>query len=123
VIKRRYWPYEVPDIDQRIDEDRRDFGFLESAFREGHQPFDEDRAVLGARANNGREGEIVRRGGRGRYWQIVLSDNGELITSAYVDGFADASTAVLSWLRGDDCSAAIAQIEHAIVKKPGERGW
>lgn len=123
MVERRYWPYEIPSPDQLTGEDRRDFGFLESASREGHQPFDVERTVLGARAKNGREGEVIRRGGRGRYWEIVLSDNGEIVKSAFVDGFDGASTAVLSWLRGDDYVAAIAQIEHAIVKRPGERGW
>jgi hypothetical protein len=123
VVSRRYWAHDIPSADQLTGEDRRDFGFLESAFREGHQPFDLERTVLGARACNGREGEIIRRGGRGRYWEVVLSDNGERVKSAFVDGFDAASIAVLSWLRGVDCSAAIGRIEYAIVTRPGERGW
>ena len=120
---KRYWPFDIPRDYELAAEDKRDFAFLEAAFRDGHTAFEVEGMVLGASAKNGRGGEIVPRGGRGRYWEIILSENGSVIKSVYIDGFASASMAVLSWLRGDDWSVAIAQIEHAIVKKPGERGW
>jgi hypothetical protein len=123
MINKRYWPFDIPSGYELTAEDKRDFSFLEAASGEGHKAFQLEGIVLGAAATNGREGEIVRRGGRGRYWEIILSDGCKRIRSAYIDGFGPASTAVLAWLRGEECSVVIRQIEHAIVNKPGERGW
>jgi hypothetical protein len=123
VPKRRYWPFDTTADDQPSAEDRRNFGFLDSAFRSGYKSFDVEGMLLGASAMSGREGEMIRRGGKGRYWEIVLSETGEKVESAFVDGFDAASDAVLSWLSGDSCLAVMAKIGHAIVTKPGERGW
>ena len=80
-------------------------------------------SLFGAEAKTGRVGEIIRRGGRGRYWQVDVIESDKLVRSAFVDGFDAAAQAVLLWLRGDDCDAVFETINSAIVTKPGERGW
>ena len=118
MLKKRYWPRDFLIVSQLSDEDKRDFGFLESAAREGFQSF-ECEGLLGASAENGRDGDIVRRGGRGRYWEIDLSENQKVVTSLFVDGFETATNAVLRWLRGDEISHIYDEIKHAVLKKPG----
>jgi hypothetical protein len=123
MMTKRMWPYPVPSPDKQSAEDKRDFAFFESALREGFQPWDIERTVMGAFAKNGREGEVVRRGGRGRYWEFNLSQNSKVVASRYTDGFEPATTAALSWLRGEDLTAVTERIKDAIVEQPGERGW
>jgi len=121
MVNKRYWPFDVPSAEQLSAEDKRAVGFLESAFCEGFQSFDCEGMVLGASATNGREGEIVRRGGRGRYWEVVFAENGEVVSSLFIDGFEIAANAVLRWLRGEQYSNIFLEIKHAVVTKPGGR--
>ena len=84
---------------------------------------DIDEAVIGATAPTGRVGEVIRRGGRGRYWEIILADAANEPVSRYVDGLDRAFDAVPAWLQGESLANALIRIENAIVAKPGERGW
>lgn len=59
--------------------------------------------ALASDAPTGRVGEVIRRGGRGRYWEIVLADTESEPVSKYVDGLEPAFDAVSGWLQGE-CS-------------------
>jgi hypothetical protein len=119
----RYWPFPVPPAEQLTLEGRQIVTFLDSALREDWRPYEIHDAVFGATAASGRVGEVVRRGGRGRYWEIILVDAKGASTSRFFDGFVPASDAVLSWLKGDSMDSIVKRFNNAIVTKPGERGW
>lgn len=123
LIKKRYWPFPVLPNEQLSAEGRQMVAFLDAALRTGWQPYDIDEAVIGATAPTGRVGEVIRRGGRGRYWEIVLADAANEPVSRYVDGLERAFDAVSAWLQGESVANALMRIENAIVAKPGERGW
>ena len=123
MLDKKNWPFDLPNDYKLSPEDRRDFAFLGEAHRSGYQSYFTEGIALGAAASNGRDGDIVRRGGRGRYWEIVLSEADHIIGRRFVDGFEPAATAVLCWLRGEPYLAVCERIAGAIVRKPGERGW
>lgn len=96
--------------------------FFDAALSKGWRPYDIDEAVIGVTAPTGRVGEVIRRGGRGRYWEIVLADAENEPVSKYVDGLEPAFDAVSGWLQGESLATALMRIEGALVAKPGERG-
>jgi hypothetical protein len=55
-LSKRFWPFDLPADYQPTAEDRRDFGFLEAANREGFQSFDCEGMLFGATAKDGRIG-------------------------------------------------------------------
>ncbi|HEX4146508.1 MAG TPA: hypothetical protein VHY91_23610 [Pirellulales bacterium] len=122
MLEKKYWPFDTLPVAEQTDQHRREIAFLKSAFDAGHRSF-MDTFGFGASSDNGRAGDIVRRGGRGRYWEIVFEENDKIAGRVFVDGFEPAAAAVLSWIGGEDCSTALVAIQDAIIKKPGERGW
>lgn len=119
---RRFWPFLIPEA----QETKRQVAFFEQANREGFKAFDQG-SLIGALATNGREGEMIPRGGIDqslrRYWEVLLGDRSRTDDSFYVEGFENAAEAVLNWLRGQSNSEVRLSIRQHIVQKPGERGW
>lgn len=118
VIRKQYWPFDVPPGDQLSPEGRRFVSFLESACRENCKAYMIEESVVGAEASSGRSGEVVRRGGRGRWWEIILVENDHVLQSNFVDGFEQAAEAVLSWLRGDSIESVLQRIQRFLVERP-----
>jgi hypothetical protein len=124
---RRFWPFSIPFAVQEAEGTRREVSFLETMTQDGHMAYCGEGGVLGAVTANGREGEMIPRGGadRGlrRYWEVILSDASDVRDSFYVDGFENAAEAVLEWLRSKESSQIRLRVSKHVVRKPGERGW
>jgi hypothetical protein len=124
---RRFWPFSIPIAAQEGEETSREVSFLEKMNQEGHKAYCSEGGVLGAVTANGREGEMIPRGGtdRGlrRYWEVILSNGSDVRDSFYVDGFENAAEAVLEWLRNKESSEIRSCIREYVVRKPGQRGW
>lgn len=118
MIRKQYWPFDVPLRDQLSPEGRRFVSFLESACRENCKAYLIEESVVGAEAASGRSGEVVRRGGRGRWWEIILAENDHVLQSKFVDGFEQAAEAVLSWLRGNTVESVLQGIQRFLVERP-----
>lgn len=123
---RTFWPFRIPTEALETEASKRQICFLERAAQQGHKSFEQG-SLIGALANNGREGEMIPRGGldRGlrRYWEVILSLDSHKVDSFYIDGFENAAEAVLQWLRGEDCSQIKSYISESIVQRPGQHGW
>ena len=118
VIHKRCWPFEVPARDKLSPEGKWFVAFLETANNEGWNPYMIEDSVVGADSKSGRSGEIVRRGGGGRWWEIILAENHLVSTSKYVDGFEQSAAAVLSWLRGEEMEAILQRIQCFLIERP-----
>lgn len=118
MIRKQYWPFEVPARDKLSLEGKRFVSFLESACRENCKAYMIEESVVGAEATGGRSGEVVRRGGGGRWWEIVLAENDHIVQSNFVDGFEHAAEAVLSWLRGDAAESVLLRVQKFLVERP-----
>jgi hypothetical protein len=118
MIRKQYWPFDVPPRDKLSPEGYRFISFLETACRENCKAYMIEESVVGAEASGGRSGEVVRRGGGGRWWEIILAENDHILQSNFVDGFEQAAEAVLSWLRGDSVELILQRIQRFLVKSP-----
>lgn len=112
----RHWPFSVLPEEERTDQHRREIEYLEAAYSRGFKPFTFGAGNYGA-TNNGRSGDILVRG-RNR-WEVALSSGDVRVASAFVDDFASAATAVLSWLEGGDTPTVLANVEGHLAVTPG----
>jgi hypothetical protein len=121
---RRYWPFLIPVAAQETEETKRQVAFLEKANHQGHKSFDQG-SLIGAVATSGREGQLIPRSGldKGlrRFWEVILCHDSITDDSFYVDGFENASEAVLLWLQGQEPSHIRTCKEKWIVQRPGLR--
>jgi hypothetical protein len=122
---RRFWPFPIPIESQETEETRREVSFLERANQEGYKAYYDEGGVLGAMAQNEREGAMIPRSGidRGlrRYWEVILSQHSVTAESVYVDGFENAAAAVLQWLRSGERSETHSCKERCFGQVPGLR--
>ncbi len=124
---RRFWPFPVPSAGEKAEPIARGVTFLEKLAHDGYQSYADEGGVLGAAATNGREGEMIPRGGIDRdlrqYWEVILSKASHKRDSFYVDGFENAAEAILRWLQGEQGPQIRSCIGDSVVQRPGERGW
>ena len=97
----RYWPFDVLPLERQSGQQQREIRFLEAAYQAGCKPYMFGSQNFGAAAN-GRAGEILDRGCRGKHWEVLLVSAQELIVSVHVDDFEAAAESLLRWLRGDE---------------------
>jgi hypothetical protein len=96
-MDKRYWPFEIPPVEQQTDQDKAEIRFLEAARRQGCRSYQVSTLALGADAANGRIGLIIRRG-KSR-WETSLSTHEKEVAAEFFNDFDAASTLVLAWLR------------------------
>jgi len=101
LTQNRYWPFNVLPLERQTEQQRREIRFLETAYQAGCKPYMFGSQNFGAAAN-GRAGEIIDRGCRGKHWEVLLVSAQELIVSVHVDDFESAAESLLRWLRGDE---------------------
>lgn len=97
----RYWPFGVLPQERQTEQHRREIRFLEASHQAGYKPYMFGSENFGATAE-GRAGEIIYRGCRGKHWEVLLVCANKLIVSAHVDDFEYAAESLLRWLRGDE---------------------
>ncbi len=114
--ERNYWPFSVLPEQERTGQHCREIEYLEAAYGRGFKPFTFGAGNYGA-TSNCRSGNILVRG-RNR-WELALSAGDTRIASAFVDDFASAAAAVLSWLEGGDTPAVLAKVEGHLAVTPG----
>src|SRR5713226_9668344 len=104
---RRYWPFDVLPPETQTEQHKQEIGFLQSAHREGYQPYTCGAGDFGATANE-RGGLIVVRGRR--RWEVVLGVLDTKVASAFVDNFGCAGEAVFEWLREADVAEILSRV-------------
>lgn len=117
IVERTYWPFAVVPENERTEQDRREIDFMERAYRQGFKPYAFGAGNYSAMSDGGRSGDIVVRG-RNR-WETVLGADDVRFASAYVDDFASAADAVLSWLGGGDTPTILAKLEAHLAAMSG----
>ena len=97
------WPFDVLPTDKQTDQHRLEISFLQTAHEQGYISYTFGAGDYGAMTNDGKNGEIIRRG-RNR-WIVVLGIDGHTHQTSTHDTFSSASVVVLNWLKskaGDD---------------------
>ena len=117
-VTERYWPFHISTTEPSSNEDSQVISFLESALGDGFLPYDLYWMVFGATAPNGRCGEVARRGGGGRYWEVIFAEHDAEVASHFIDGYEPAANAVLRWLHGDNYSDIFRDLKVAVIVKP-----
>lgn len=116
--ERTYWPFPVLSENERTEQHCREIDYLERAYDRGFRPYAFGIGNYSATTNaGGRSGEIFVRG-RNR-WEVAVGAGGALAASAYVDDFATAAEAVLSWLGGGDIAMVLEKVERHLAMMPG----
>lgn len=117
IDERTYWPFPVVSEAERTEQQCREIDFLERAYSQGFKPYAFGAGNYSAISDGGRSGDILVRG-RSR-WEVVLGADDARFASAYVDDFASAADAVLSWLGGGDTPTILAKIEAHLASMSG----
>ncbi|HQU45370.1 MAG TPA: hypothetical protein PK867_21315 [Pirellulales bacterium] len=105
----RYWPFDVLPVERQTDQHHREIQFLETAYQAGYKPYMFASENFGA-TSEGRAGEIIYRGCRGKHWELFLVHGEELVLSAHLDDFGCAAESLLRWLGGDDGAEIVEHI-------------
>jgi hypothetical protein len=116
LASKRDWPFEVLEPDHRTELQERELKFLQTAHREGFQPYTFGAGDFGA-GTRVRTGLILVRGRK--HWEVVLGTSATKIASAFVDDFDSAAQGALQWLRGAEVADVLSCVEAHLVRMPG----
>jgi hypothetical protein len=120
LAEKRYWPFDVLPPVEQSEQQRREIGFLETAYQASYEPYMFGSENFGATAKE-KMGEIICRGSRGKHWEVFLSPFG---LTAHLDDFDYAAGAVLRWLRGIEATEIVEYMRsHLVVTRATAPGF